>query len=252
MPSDVIEPSRSEGLAPGVVHVYRLGLDPPDDVLDHLGRWLAPDEAARAERFVFDVHRRRFTAGRAALRGLLARQLRTSPATLRFAYAESGKPRLAEPRNALHFNVSHSQDQALIALASDRELGVDVEAARASVDHAAIARRFFAPAELSALLAKRGPSRHEAFFDVWTRKEAYLKLTGSGLGVPLDSFEVGLDDPPRLLRDARDAAAPARVTLAVPTLPAGFRGAIAFEGSARVLTFAIDLRQILQSVDAVL
>jgi 4'-phosphopantetheinyl transferase len=252
MPSDLIEPSGSEGLAAGVVHVCRLGLDVPDDVLVRLGRWLAPDEAARAERFVFGVHRRRFTAARAVLRGLLGRQLRTAPPALRFAYGENGKPRLAEPGHALHFNVSHSQDQALIALASDRELGVDVEAVRASVDHAAIARRFFAPGELEALLAVPEPARGEAFFDVWTRKEAYLKLHGGGLGVPLDSFEVSLDDAPRLLRDARDQAAPARVTLATPSLPAGFRGAVAFAGEARLLTLVLDPREILQSADAVL
>lgn len=213
------------------VGVWTARLDREPSELRRLAGSLSNDEHARAERFVFEVHRRRFVAARGLLRALLGRELGVAPAALVFDYAAWGKPRL-DPRHGgeLHFNVSHSHDLGVLALARGRELGVDVEAVRVEIDHAAIAARFFSPAEQSALQALPAPERAAGFFTIWTRKEAYLKLVGAGLRLALDSFDVSLDEPARLLRvdGAGGAADGARlVTLAAP---AGFRAALALTG----------------------
>jgi 4'-phosphopantetheinyl transferase len=219
-------------LAPGEVRVVEAGLGLPPARLDALLGLLAPDERARAERFVFDVHRRRFAAARGLLRELLGRLLEKAPASLRFEYGPHGKPRLRhDPGTALSFNVSHSGERALFAFARGRELGVDIEAVRAEIDHAAIAARFFAEGERRALLELPEAEQAPGFFTIWTRKEACVKLLGGGLAIGLDAFEVSLDEPARL---RRVAAAPGerlrQASLHALAAPIGFKAALAYTG----------------------
>src|SRR5204862_5234725 len=102
-----------------------------------------PGEAARAARFRFEQHRRRYLRSHAALRAILRRY---TDARLDFAVAEAGKPYLpAAPH--LRFNLAHAQDLALVGVALDLEIGVDVERIRPLSDYAAIAERFFPPSE---------------------------------------------------------------------------------------------------------
>jgi len=190
---------------------------------------LSSDERARGARFVFEAHRRRFTAARCLLRELLGELLETAPAELRFEYGVAGKPALAWPKAELRFNVSHSGDQAVFAFARDVEIGVDIEEAR-GVDHAAIAQRFFSPAECEALRSLPAERRSRGFFEIWTRKEAFVKARGGGLTIALDSFDVSLGEPARLLRVAGEPE-PARVGRieALPA-PASYCAAIAILG----------------------
>lgn len=212
-------------LAPDEVRVIAAGLDPGAARLHALSELLATDERARAERFVFELHRRRFSAARGLLREVLGALLGVAPASLRFQYGPHGKPRLAG--SWLSFNVSHSGERALVAIARERELGVDIEAVRGDVEHEAIARRFFAPGEQRALASLPEHARARAFFEVWTRKEAYVKLLGGGLAEGLQGFEVGLGAPARLLAPSR-----ADITLCALPAPSGFCAALAFGGGA--------------------
>ena len=210
---------------------------------ERLGRLrdsLSRDERARAERFVFEVHRRRFTAARGLLREVLGRELRIEPPAVRFDYGPRGKPALARDlESGLRFNVSHAQERALLAVARGLELGVDIEAVREGIDHTAIAKRFFSRVECDALLALTEPARADAFFTIWTRKEAYVKLLGGGLLIPLDGFDVNLGEPARLVRSMEAAAEP--VELLSLTVPAGFRAALAFAGGpAAVQVLALE------------
>jgi 4'-phosphopantetheinyl transferase len=218
-----------DALAPGEIRVMEAGLDLEPARLAALLELLAAGERARAERFVFDVHRRRFTAARGLLREVLGLLLAKAPASLVFEYGPHGKPRLeGEAGTALCFNVSHSGDRALFAFARERELGVDVEAVRTEIEHAAIAARFFSPGEQAALLERPESERASAFFTIWTRKEAYLKLLGAGLAAGLSSFDVSLDEPARLLRVAGERHGQA--TLHSLAAPIGFKAALAYAG----------------------
>jgi len=184
------EPPEALSLATGEVHVWRLALDQPESVLAEFRETLEAHELERAGRFHFEKHRNHFVVGRAGLRHVLARYLDMKPEEFRFSYGTHGKPVLAGERP--RFNVSHSHDVALIAVAADRELGIDVEHIRADFATEEIARRFFSRLEVAAFNALHKDKQVAAFFRCWTRKEAYIKAIGRGLSEPLDAFDVTL------------------------------------------------------------
>lgn len=178
------------------VDVWRVALDAPPDVVSVQRRLLSPPEAARADRFQRARHRRRFTVARGALRWVLGSYLRRPPQAIELTYGERDKPRLAGPvvgHGNLQFNLSHSAELALVAVTSGAEVGIDVEAVRPLADAAELAERYFSPGERAALAACSDAERQAAFYRCWTRKEAYVKAVGDGVGLGLDRFEVSLD-----------------------------------------------------------
>lgn len=215
------------------VHVWRARLDLAAALLSDLARILAPDERERAARFHFPVHRARFVAARGILRRILARYLELAPEAVALESSEFGKPLLAgRHRTDLQFNLSHSQDLALYAVARGRSLGVDVEHIREGFAEDSLAERFFAPGEVRALRALPSGRQTSAFFECWVRKEAYVKAKGTGLSTPLDSFEVSFGDgaPARLLRTAPDAEEAARWTITALDPGPDYTAALVFAG----------------------
>jgi len=181
-------------LPPQEVHVWRADLEVDSIALLRLRETLSADEQARAERFYAPVDRARYIAGRGILRALLARYLGTRAGDLRFGGNAHGKPALAPGSGSgdLRFNLAHSHRRALFAFALRREVGVDLEYVRPSRTDDRLAERCFSPQEVTVLRALPESVRPEAFFHCWTRKEAYLKARGEGLGTGLTSFTVSL------------------------------------------------------------
>ncbi len=209
------------------VHVWRVNLARPRPA----GHLLSVDERARAGRFHFERHRHRYTAGRSMLRRILGRYVDTSPNTLRFEYGANGKPGFGT--GPIRFNVSHSGDLALIAIASGREIGVDVERIRRDDDLLDVAERYFAPQERVALRSLPEQERCSGFFRCWTRKEAYLKARGEGLSIDLHGFVVSLrpNEPPALLESVSGPAEVLRWTLADLHPHPDYAAALAVEGN---------------------
>lgn len=218
-------------LPPGEIHVWSVRLDPPPDRVEALGRPLSDDEWARANRFRFDKHRRQYVVGRGALRTLLAAYLGTRPEQVTFKYGPRGKPFLAEETD-LFFNLSNSDEMALIALVRGREVGADIEYLKPMPDCEQIAERFFSESERVVLRGIPAERKEEAFFNCWTRKEAYLKAVGEGLAAPLDSFDVTLapGEPPRMLTLKGDAEAASRWFFEHLRPAPDYIGAITLEG----------------------
>ena len=240
-------PSAGLGLGPGTIHVWSIRLDPPAAQVERLGRFLATDEWARANRFRFEKHRRQYTVGRGALRVLLAAYLRIRPEEVQFVYGPRGKPFLAPSLAAagLQFNLSNSDELALVGFVLGPEIGVDVEYLRPMEDCEQIAERFFSESERRVLRGIPFPTKQEAFFNCWTRKEAYLKAVGEGLAAPLDSFDVTLapGDPPRMLTLEGDAERAARWSLHHLRPADHYIGAVAIEGgtwAVETWSFAAD------------
>ncbi len=192
-------------LPPREVHIWRVALEMDPAGLEALQQTLAPEERARAAQFHFSKDRRHFIAARGTLRDILARYLHRDPARLQLCYGPAGKPALA-PGQAqdVRFNLSHSHGMALFAVTRIGEIGIDVERIEADVARERVAERFFSPQEVSALRALPAHLQPEAFFNCWTRKEAYVKARGDGLRIPLDSFDVALipGEPAAFLRGA--------------------------------------------------
>jgi 4'-phosphopantetheinyl transferase len=221
---------KSEG--GGTVDLWSASLEPPAPLRAHLEGYLSIDERERAARFVFPRDRNRFIAGRAFLRLLLAQYTATDAASLRFRYGPHGKPALADDRSEVVFNLAHTGSLAVCALARGHDLGVDVERVRPIPDADGIARSFFSPRETAELASLPEPARFRAFFDAWTRKEAFLKALGDGLARPLDSFDVTLKpgDTPRLLRTLGDPEEADRFSLHSLEPEEGYVAAIAVRG----------------------
>jgi 4'-phosphopantetheinyl transferase len=159
---------------------------------------LSRDEIGRAERFRFDRDERRFIVARAGLRLLLGQQLGIPANQLRFAYGPFGKPVLARPTSPkLHFNLSHADERALVAVSARYPVGTDIERIRDIPDLMSVVRGVFRPNEIDHLQRQSGDQRKREFFRIWTAKEAVLKATGQGLsGTPL-AIDVSLCDDRR-------------------------------------------------------
>lgn len=200
-------------------------------------RWrlLSEQERARADRFVFAKHRSRFIHGRARLREILAEYLGAAPENLAFTEGAHGKPRLAK-NGELHFNLSHTEELAVLGVSRDIELGVDVEWVRPIKED--IAARFFSPLECATLRSLPEAVQPRAFLECWTRKEAYIKASGEGLSLPLDSFDVafGPGQAARFLRiDSPPGQSPEDWRLHAFEPETGCVGAIAAKTSGREL-----------------
>ncbi|HUS79682.1 MAG TPA: 4'-phosphopantetheinyl transferase superfamily protein [Armatimonadota bacterium] len=167
------------------VSLVRARLDLPSRTLAALQETLSDEEAARAAAFRFEADRDRYVAARGLLRHVIGSYLRVLPARVRFRLRQHGKPALSEAhgRPELRFNLAHSHDRALIALALDREVGVDLERVRDDLDHPDIAEHFLTLQEAQELAAAADGERPERFALAWTRMEAYAKATGAGLAV---------------------------------------------------------------------
>lgn len=188
------------------VHIWSIPLD-QNATAEHLANWLNPEETARAARFYFARDTRRYTVGRATLRLILSHYTGLSPAELHFTYNGYGKPALAAHQNqtGVEFNLSHTGDHALCAVTTGHAVGVDLETIK-TLDYLQLADTVFSPYEQAILRQLPTSKQPDAFFNGWTRKEAYIKAHGKGLSMPLADFDVTLapDEPARLLATRPD------------------------------------------------
>jgi len=212
------------------IQVWAAGLDPGNDRLATYAQTLAPDEKERAARFHAERDRRRFTVARGFLRAVLGQCIECSPTGLVFSYETRGKPTLVDDP-AFHFNLSHSGELALLAVTRLAPVGIDVEHVRPMRDAAAIAERFFSPGESAGLNAVPEADRPAAFFNLWTRKEAWLKATGEGISNSLNRVEVSFlpGEPARLIRLFGESERVGGWTLLELTPAAGYAAALAIE-----------------------
>ena len=197
-------PPENYTLARNDVHVWRIDLQGHHHDHTFLRGLLSADERERADRFIREEHGKLFTVGRAALRSLLAFYTGGEASALRFEYNDFGKPALLEKDNPdqLAFNVSHTASQAVVVIAPHPSVGIDIERYRETLELQKLAQRYFASAEIEALMALPEPRREEAFYRCWSSKEAFIKVIGHGLSIGLNNFEVEVnpDRDPAILK----------------------------------------------------
>lgn len=168
------------------VDVWQVELD--DGAWQAHATVLSSDEQQRASRFLRQQHQQRFCHGRTALRHVLARYVTDGDARMLITYGEYGKPQLAEA--GVHFNVSHSDGLALIAVAA-MEVGVDIESMqRAAFDINHLDQQICSAAELQQLRSLPAAQRSAALYRLWTQKEAWSKHSGHGLRLDFKAVTV--------------------------------------------------------------
>ncbi len=229
-----LRPPESLRLAYDDVHVWRAFLDLPAWSIQSLAHTLAADERERAERFHFQRDHIRFIVTHGLLRAILGRYVGVEPSQLRFCHNSYGKPALTGEFGGgmIRFNLSHSHELALYAVTRGREVGIDLEYIRADLANEQIAEQFFSPREVAELCALPANVQTAAFFDCWTRKEAYVKARGEGLSLPLDQFDVSLapGEPAALVSTAEGSSEATRWSLQALFPGPGYAAALAVEG----------------------
>ena len=197
-------------LANNRVHVWRANLDLPTTEIERLAAFLSTDEIARANKFHFLEHKRRFIVARGILRQLLGNYLQISPNKIEFEYSDRGKPRLAASmgNSYIQFNVSHSLEYALYGFTNSYLIGVDLEFLREMRDATELAKRFFTNQEFQLIANLTHEEQQKAFFQLWTAKEAYLKAIGTGLSNSLTDIEITFSraKEPKLLSVGKNIA----------------------------------------------
>lgn len=216
------------------VHVWHATLEQSPSVIETLFNILTLDEQHRAAKYYFRKDGEQYVVARGVLRVIIGGYLNMKPEQLRFSYSPFGKPALisGSGESEIRFNLAHSGNIALYAFSRERELGIDIEHMHEDFDYLEIAEHFFSRAEISSLRAVPTQAQARAFFNCWTRKEAYLKAHGAGLSLALDSFDVSLapGEPAALLRVRDDAQAASRWSLQEIDVDSGYVAALVVEG----------------------
>jgi 4'-phosphopantetheinyl transferase len=232
MPSTLFSPPPLDlELKSDEIHVWRASLDQSVSQFYRLRETLSTDERMRAERFYFERDRKHFVAGRGILRTILGRYLNVEPDRLQFCYGKHGKPELSDAfgKRNVFFNMSDSEGLGLYAFTRSHEIGVDIERIREISDMDQIAESFFSLGESTVFCSIPNGKKKEAFFNCWTRKEAFIKAIGGGLSQPLDKFDVSLvpGESARLLRIEGDSKRASRWSIQELEPASGFVAALA-------------------------
>ena len=198
---DLTEPQAIAGPAYGTVQVWQMRCSALQGPRSQWQTWLSPDECQRLTQYHRLRDRDRFLCSRGGLRYLLASYLQQSPTDIQLTYGTQGRPALANPAAALHFNVAHSGDWVIWAFSHSPQVGVDVEVLKPRRRLQALIQKCLTPEER---LALSGPpaTQLNRFLAMWTVKEAHLKAIGLGLSYPLQKVQVAIEPEPAIVYPA--------------------------------------------------
>jgi medium-chain acyl-[acyl-carrier-protein] hydrolase len=176
-----------------VVDLWLIKTYQPRSVIASLSLLLSSEEVRLADAYAQTADRTRSIVSRAALRDLLSRYIGIDAKEISFTLSESAKP-ICLRAKPLSFNVSHSDEYAIIGISLDQDVGVDIEMIKEDIETVELATLFASLSERQHLASVDEADRIDLFYDLWVRKEACLKCTGVGfLGAPL-LLEVGFNE----------------------------------------------------------
>jgi len=176
------------------IHIWVNYLNVHEARIKHLYPLLSAVEKERSERFKFYKHRKAFIASHGFLHTILAYYINATAAEIDFSQGKFGKPSIIDIQNPhnIQFNLSHSNNIAMLAVCRQHSVGVDVEYAERKTDWEGVSKRFFTKNEQDLLFNLDKDSQKRAFFQIWTRKEAHMKVTAKGLSLSPTEFEVSI------------------------------------------------------------
>lgn len=222
-------------LADDEVRVWEIPLEEPPLPISDLWGCLTGEERARAEGYRVERPRQQFVIARGLLRILLGRFLNQVPELVALSVTGVGKPILAGTAQFPHFNVSHTDGLALIAI-THRPVGVDVERMRPIADADGLVARFFSSFERDSYRSLPPDLREAGFFRGWTSKEAAIKAAGLSVSC-LDDFDVELDprQQARLVSARQPRLSASRWAMASWRPRKGYAATVAVEGVSEVV-----------------
>lgn len=176
-----------------MLHLWRANLAQPTQKISELHNALSVDEKRKADRFLFKRHKCNYIVARGFLRTILSHYLELGPASLRFSYGEYGKPQLLSKYSncQLQFNLSHTEEFAIYAIAYQRRIGVDIEFINPKKKIDRLLDSILSQTEQSKTNKLSESNRRLEFYKAWTAMEAYLKATGQGL-TGMNSIDISI------------------------------------------------------------
>lgn len=227
-----LDQSANLTVEPREIHSWFTRLQVSPLAVANLYTLLSPEEKDRAARFHFEEHRNKFIVRHGVLRSVLFFYVGVAPSDIELFQEPGGKPAMANAN--IFFNMSHSNGLALFAIAREPQLGVDIEWIKdlPAAERDTLAKHVFSTGEFADLMAIMPEERTRAFYDCWTRKEAYVKATGEGLTAPLDRFQVSIakEQPVALLQIENDIERASQWSLFDLKAPDGYTAALAIRG----------------------
>ena len=187
-----LKPDLNPQLEPGKVDIWLFHLNIAEPRIKQLYPLLSAEEKDRSERLVNFIHRKRMIAAHGFMRTVLSLYLQQPAESLEFTRANRGKPSLKQTTDEadIQFNLSHSHNLAILAVADRQALGIDIEFMDRKHEWKKIIHRFFTEIEQAAIFSLPEAQQEHAFYQVWTRKEAHMKVTGQGLHLGPGQFTV--------------------------------------------------------------
>lgn len=189
---------------PVVVEVWNITTPSDPDFIQQLSRQLSDEEQSQANRLVKYSQRHTYISSHVAMRRILASKLAIDPENVHYQKQQHGKP-FIDREQAVYFNLSHSDDHAILGVSRQSEVGVDIEKKSYHRDLIAIAERFFTAEEFNWLKVLPPDSQSQAFYQLWCHKEAFLKATGQGITAGLQYVNLSPDNFNQVTR-VRDQA----------------------------------------------
>ncbi len=190
-------------LGSNCVHVWSANLLSNSYSYEYFFDLLSHTEQDKANKYKFELDRRRFIARRAILRIILNKYLGICPSDIDIRTSIYGKPEIVQTliKNRIFFSLSHSQNIALYAIARNKNIGIDTEFIH-RLDFDSLWLSLLPPDQARTIILRQGDKAF-IFFDVWTTLEAYLKAVGTGFMQPLD-HEALTNIPVGLLANGRE------------------------------------------------
>jgi len=188
----------------------------------------------RAARFHFAEDRARYILGRGLARNILGLYLQRAPERIEIDSTDRGQPYFPGDET-MRFSITHTHDLVAIALTANVRVGIDIEYMERKLNLKDLAERILSAKDFSEFQALPKPEKQEAFFRVWTRKEAYLKATGEGISEGLKMISVSVRaEETGTIRDARDEAGATKWRVHSLALPENYMGCVTCDAERRI------------------
>ena len=183
--------SLSENIQPALNVFYGNQNDFPKDLSVFL-KFLSLKEINRSERFKFLNDKRTYIISHASVNKKISELLGEDFATLKINYFNNRKPYVEQSN--LDFNLSHSSDYFAFVISDhgDISVGIDIEVIRKKLNIEPIIESFFHENEINYILKSNSNnlSMLQKFYEIWTRKEAFNKMLGTGLTEEISDIDM--------------------------------------------------------------
>jgi 4'-phosphopantetheinyl transferase len=177
------------GSHPGMVHIWNHTIRLNDPFFDVAPSMVSQDESDRALKYHFERDRKIYLTGHVFIRKVLSFYTGLQPKSLDLSPVVNTKPVLLNAPFPIHFNISHCGKHIMVAVCFDSEVGIDVEEMIDDFDTDGFSENNYHPNEIAEMSRMAGDSQDEYFYTIWTRKEAWLKLTGEGMNDRLRAID---------------------------------------------------------------